>query len=92
MWEVLETQGKVQEYRFQHRSAFDHFLKTSYLKKIAKEILQKKIKIKYLLSIYYVSSTLENTKAIGLGCCPQGAYNLSRETIQTLKLDWGSYL
>lgn len=65
-----------------------HF-ESQLLKKIAREILLKKINSKYLLRIYYVSNTSGNTKALWLSCCSQGAYNLIWETIQTFWSETG---
>lgn len=64
----METKRPLQEQvKVSTRSALDYILKPSYLKKkkkIAREILLKKINNKYLLSIYYVSNTSVNTKAL----------------------------
>lgn len=59
----METK-RPEQVKVSTRSALDYILKASYLKKIAREILLKKINNKYLLSIYYVSNTSGNTKAL----------------------------
>lgn len=67
------------------------FFENQLLKKIAREILQKKINSKYLLSIYYVSSTLGNTKAISTWLLPSGSLQSNlRNNSETLKPCWGA--